>query len=388
MLIGTTVCLLSFVGRAGALELVLDGGSEKGCASNWSRSIDTVMGGKSSLTYRCDGDVLEAEGYLSIDGGGFAGVSRYLSESIDLGGGSYSGIEVTYEAIEPSTALPLAIEMRLGERGQGRANFGSVFALLPSSEPGAVGKVTLPLDSFLPRSQFGTGQTGTTLDVSNIGAIAYQLLFQEGDFLFRIVEVKAVSSFSTEQMYADPPTALIDPSPTEVVAVIDAAVARGSFVYNKDYVGQCEKIYAASMRQLADALRGTSDAEANARAALTLAVSRAEDENDASGRAWKLREGLDGVRAIAVSSGDSWSSDGVAPSEAEKSSTFLPQNTAVSSPLSSAPESPTFVTGNTDTMPFPTPTPIADSSTAVAWHMSAFVGLGAWLCGLYLLALQ
>mmetsp|Transcript_15139 Transcript_15139/g.18420 ORF Transcript_15139/g.18420 Transcript_15139/m.18420 type:complete len:395 (-) Transcript_15139:231-1415(-) len=299
-----TICLLSILGAA-ATELVLDGGT-KGCSNNWSRSIDTVMGGKSSLTYRCDGNVLEAQGYLSIDGGGFAGVSRSLSETIDLGGGSYNGMEVTYEGLE-RTALPLALELRLGALGQ-RANFGSVFALLPSSEPGAVGRVTLPLDSFLPRNNFNSGGSGT-LDVSRIGAIAYQLLFQEGDFLFRIVEVKAVSS-PTTNMYIDPPNALLNPSPMEVIALIDGTIARGSFAYNQNYIRQCEKVYSASMRQLVDALTGICDTQINVNMALTDALSKVDALSDASDRAFALRDGLDEVRAITVELGDSWSSDG------------------------------------------------------------------------------
>jgi len=120
LLLATASLCLFTLQSATAAELVLQGTAANGCSSSsWFSSIDTVMGGQSSLSYRCDGDVFEANGYLSVNGGGFAGVSRKLSSSADLS--DYNGIEVTYGALDggDSTAVvpPLAIEMRLSAVG-------------------------------------------------------------------------------------------------------------------------------------------------------------------------------------------------------------------------------------------------------------------------------
>ena len=53
-------------------ELILDGG-ENGW-SQWYRSVDGVMGGRSSISVQRDGDVLEASGEIVTAGGGFAGI--------------------------------------------------------------------------------------------------------------------------------------------------------------------------------------------------------------------------------------------------------------------------------------------------------------------------
>ena len=59
-------------------ELILDGG-DKGW-SQWYRSVDGVMGGRSSISVQRDGNVLEASGEIVTAGGGFAGMYTRLDE--------------------------------------------------------------------------------------------------------------------------------------------------------------------------------------------------------------------------------------------------------------------------------------------------------------------
>ena len=88
-------------------ELILDGGDNGW--SQWYRSVDGVMGGRSSISVQRDGDVLEASGEIVTAGGGFAGLYTRLN---DVDASAYAGLKVTYEAL-PAGQTPLAWEVRL-----------------------------------------------------------------------------------------------------------------------------------------------------------------------------------------------------------------------------------------------------------------------------------
>ena len=75
-------------------ELILDGGDNGW--SQWYRSVDGVMGGRSSISVQRDGDVLEASGEIVTAGGGFAGLYTRLN---DVDASAYAGLKVTYEAL-------------------------------------------------------------------------------------------------------------------------------------------------------------------------------------------------------------------------------------------------------------------------------------------------
>ena len=83
-------------------ELILDGGDQGW--SQWYRSVDGVMGGRSSISVQRDGNVLAATGEIVTAGGGFAGLYRRLD---DVDASAYAGIRVTYEAL-PAGQTPLA----------------------------------------------------------------------------------------------------------------------------------------------------------------------------------------------------------------------------------------------------------------------------------------
>ena len=150
-------------------ELILDGGDNGW--SQWYRSVDGVMGGRSSISVQGDGDVLEASGEIVTAGGGFAGLYRRLD---DVDASAYAGLRVKYEAL-PAGQTPLAWEVRLKGRGDSSRyiDFGASFAVPPSSVANDVGSVSLPFDEFLPRWR-GYDRTGT-LDLTALNEVGLQL---------------------------------------------------------------------------------------------------------------------------------------------------------------------------------------------------------------------
>ena len=69
-------------------EIILDGGDNGW--SQWYRSVDGVMGGRSSISVQRDGNVLEASGEIVTAGGGFAGMYTRLGLQ-GRGGGARRG---------------------------------------------------------------------------------------------------------------------------------------------------------------------------------------------------------------------------------------------------------------------------------------------------------
>ena len=87
-------------------ELILDGGDEGW--SQWYRSVDGVMGGRSSISVQRDGTVLEASGEIVTAGGGFAGLYTRLN---DVDASAYAGLKVTYEAL-PGLCVGTYVRLR------------------------------------------------------------------------------------------------------------------------------------------------------------------------------------------------------------------------------------------------------------------------------------
>ena len=75
-------------------DLILDGGDNGW--SQWYRSVDGVMGGRSSISVQRDGNVLAASGEIVTAGGGFAGMYTRLD---DVDASNFAGLRVTYEAL-------------------------------------------------------------------------------------------------------------------------------------------------------------------------------------------------------------------------------------------------------------------------------------------------
>ena len=103
------ILLLTLLVASDASELILDGGDEGW--SQWYRSVDGVMGGRSSITVQRDGDVLEASGEIVTAGGGFAGMYTRLD---DVDASNFAGLRVTYDG-------PLGLQ---GRGGGARRGFG------------------------------------------------------------------------------------------------------------------------------------------------------------------------------------------------------------------------------------------------------------------------
>ena len=301
------VATCALLALASSSELVLDGGDD-GFSKSYYKSVDGVMGGKSSISISYGANSMTATGNLRTDGGGFAGCWRDIAEPVDVS--SYAGIAVTYEALAAS-ATPLALELRLsgeGDTGGSWLDHRAVFALSPSADADGVGVATLPFDAFVPRWR-GSERTGS-LDLTAINQMGLQLLFQEGAYDFTILEIAVVDDLARD----DPAPALgASPSPAEVVNAIDSTIEVGVYVYNKGYPSQCDKIYAATARSVAASLEGGAGLREDARAALADAAAAAEamgySENDEIHRAWALRHGLDDARAAAVAAGDDWEAE-------------------------------------------------------------------------------
>ena len=90
-------------------ELILDGGDNGW--SQWYRSVDGVMGGRSSISVQRDGNVLAATGEIVTAGGGFAGMYTRLD---DVDASNFAGLRVTYDG-------PLGLQ---GRGGGARRGFG------------------------------------------------------------------------------------------------------------------------------------------------------------------------------------------------------------------------------------------------------------------------
>ena len=101
------ILLLTLLVASDASELILDGGDEGW--SQWYRSVDGVMGGRSSISVQRDGNVLEATGEIVTAGGGFAGMYTRLD---DVDASNFAGLRVTYEALPAGQAAGSASNSR------------------------------------------------------------------------------------------------------------------------------------------------------------------------------------------------------------------------------------------------------------------------------------
>ena len=97
-------------------ELILDGGDNGW--SQWYRSVDGVMGGRSSISVQRDGNVLAASGEIVTAGGGFAGTRHAVGKGVAvvrrvLGNASFVGAPAVFGASENHAYLPLRARMRI-----------------------------------------------------------------------------------------------------------------------------------------------------------------------------------------------------------------------------------------------------------------------------------
>ncbi len=276
-------------------ELILDGGDNGW--SQWYRSVDGVMGGRSSISVQRDGNVLEASGEIVTAGGGFAGMYTRLD---DVDASNFAGLRVTYEAL-PAGQTPLAWEVRLKGRGDSSRyiDFGASFAVPPSSVANDVGSVSLPFEEFLPRWR-GNDRTGT-LDLTALNEVGLQLLFQDGPFTLRLREISLVESIAPP---ADPAPGM-DATPSAVRDAIDAATRRADYLVGKGYAAQAAAVLASTARAVATTLDGVPGT-ARAQEALVAALAEASAivATNEEGRVGALRVGLDAAKIEAA--GPAW----------------------------------------------------------------------------------
>ena len=291
-------------------ELILDGGDQGW--SQWYRSVDGVMGGRSSISVQRDGNVLAATGEIVTAGGGFAGLYRRLD---DVDASAYAGIRVTYEAL-PAGQTPLAWEVRLKGRGDSSRyiDFGASFAVPPSSIENGVGSVSLPFEEFLPRWR-GYDRTGT-LDLTALNEVGFQLLFQDGPFTLRLREISLVESIAAP---ADPVPGM-DATPSAVRDAIDAATRRADYLVGKGYAAQAAAVLAATSRAVATTLDGVpGTARAQEALGAALADAAAIVATDEPGRVRALRAGLDIAKTEAA--GPAWTNLDDPDTESEEDAT-------------------------------------------------------------------
>jgi len=291
-------------------DLILDGGDNGW--SQWYRSVDGVMGGRSSISVQRDGNVLAASGEIVTAGGGFAGMYTRLD---DVDASNFAGLRVTYEAL-PAGQTPLAWEVRLKGRGDSSRyiDFGASFAVPPSSVANDVGSVSLPFEEFLPRWR-GNDRTGT-LDLTALNEVGLQLLFQDGPFTLRLREISLVESIAPP---ADPAPGM-DATPSAVREAIDAATRRADYLVGKGYAAQAAAVLAATARAVATTLDGVPGiARAQEALVAALADAAAIVATDEPGRVRALRAGLDIAKTEAA--GPAWTNLDDPDTESEEDAT-------------------------------------------------------------------
>jgi len=183
------------IGLSHALEtdtdLVIDGGPDGWNRNSWGAVVDVVMGGQSSgfLTF-VEPHTMHFTGTISLVNGGVAMVrtsdSRFTSDLSD-----YDGLILEFEVSEASAA-PLAVSINLYGSDTGSAHATSV-ALPPGSADSNVYKVGVRFDHLEHRQYYGRC-SNCNLDLDRLTGISVGVWWQEGDFEFDVLSLKASNS--------------------------------------------------------------------------------------------------------------------------------------------------------------------------------------------------
>lgn len=276
VLLGT--CLMQFV----SADLRLAGGAEGWDQNLWRVTVDGVMGGLSTGSFRIDGGTMVFTGDINLNGGGFSSVRKTLG-MIDLS--TYEGIVVELEAqtYTPGEA-PLGLQLRLDD-ATSRYGFASAFARPLAKTSGQLAKVFLPLASFDRGSRSGYTCRSCRLDTRSVNGLAVYVLFQSGPFEVRLRSITAVKKSES------PPVPSISLASSEAVTgLLTVTIKSGGSLYDKDYEELCIAIYSTSLHAIMAATGPSVATKSVACAGLINARKSSKSEN-----AWILRHAIDAI---------------------------------------------------------------------------------------------
>uniref|UniRef100_A0A6U2CT99 NADH:ubiquinone oxidoreductase intermediate-associated protein 30 domain-containing protein n=1 Tax=Hemiselmis andersenii TaxID=464988 RepID=A0A6U2CT99_HEMAN len=334
-------------------DKTLAGGSGGWSDGEWYVQVDGVMGGKSSgsLSFPSS-SVMQFSGVISLDGGGFSSVRSYRM-SHDLS--SYAGVSVAFETMAPGS-VPMGMHIQFAMSGS-RYSYAAAYAIPPGQNAGDVATVFLPLWAFNRATSSGFLCSDCELDPTKVSGIDFYVLFQEGPFSVKILNVTAMDR--VPEPPAGPTTPLANSA--AVVSLISSTIKRSAYLYDQGYTELCTALYDATARLVA----GSSSAADASRDAACAGLERATQvSSDPADRAWVLRRALDAV--LAVEEGTALPGDGEYPKVAQGDWTANKQTSGWDVCRS----------GHPVTYPIVKPSaPSADSSPATAAATPA--GLGA-----------
>jgi len=248
-------CAASSISISHALEaetdLVIDGGPDGWTPNSWGAVVDVVMGGQSSgfLTF-VEPHTMHFTGTISLDGGGVAMVRASDSRLVsDLG--EYAGLVVEFEVSEASVA-PLAVSINLWDTHTG-SGYAMSAALPPGSADNGVYQVGVRFDHFEHRYFYGNSCSNCNLDLDDLTGISVGVFWQEGDFEFDVLSVKASNSIlEYPDMYYE--LFMAESSPSDTLSCgddISSVVAQAEYAKNANSPDIGRALYSALATQFA-----------------------------------------------------------------------------------------------------------------------------------------
>lgn len=262
-------------------------------AGRWGRTVDGVMGGRSSLDVdtSSNGVGVHMSGVLNTHGGGFVYASASLGE-VDARG--YEGVVVHARALSPGSA-PLTLTLYVDDGSSSPYEFAHPFTLpagVDSEEREAV-TFFLPFEKMEGRVWWRDSPCEScSLDLSRLRKIKVYLLFQSGDFDCVIEDVQLARSEDD----APPRTQLSERLHTseDVRAVTSAAIGVGAPLYDKGYQFECYSHYAEAAWALLDA----SGPAERIKTLMRTGLANAARESTPARAAWRLRWAFDDMRCV------------------------------------------------------------------------------------------
>ena len=272
-----------------------------GAPSSWRVVVDGVMGGRSSATLTPSGTgSMTFSGTISLVGGGFASIKRYLPAPVDLR--SYAGVVVAYDLRAPTAAtggqIPLALRLAL-HPALSQWGFGAAFAVPASSATDAAagqtgGQAFMPIGAFV--HAFNSRKCDTCVfDASRVSELDLWNLFEEGPFSVHLTAITAVAAPRPSSLWTDPGLSARLGKTGAIADEIGATITRGVSLYSKGYPDLCAAVYAETALALMKVVAETALDAVSRRAicgALSLNLSSDVDI------AWALRRAFDAVLAV------------------------------------------------------------------------------------------
>mmetsp|Transcript_29391 Transcript_29391/g.82886 ORF Transcript_29391/g.82886 Transcript_29391/m.82886 type:complete len:321 (+) Transcript_29391:244-1206(+) len=276
---------VSAVGAAVPSDGTAFGGGDAGW-SDWITILDGVMGGKSSGSVAIeDQGSLRFIGEINNDGGGFSSVGAYFDEPLDLSG--YAGFLIAMDAL-PEGEIPLGLQFGLRDNGTFWTHIASM-ALKPSSSPGAVQEIFVPMDSFTRADWRGmrcSEPSTCKLNLASVVEMRLFVVFQEGPFELVLHSVAAVKHASD----VDQTTPAVHMTAGNAMSFLQGTIQRGTSLYGKGYPELSAAIYEAALESVYTAGVLPAQMQETIPGALQKAGEGAASPEE---HAWKLRRVVD-----------------------------------------------------------------------------------------------